>query len=82
MKQTAPPNETQGQLEAEGKTLFTEGQNAFTLRGRSAALEGKPDLITVSGDRGLIVDKKTVSPWPLFVSSWMLCLRGCLKRAT
>jgi len=52
MKHTALLNETRGQLEAEGKTVFTEGQNAFTLRGRSAALGGKPDLITVSGDRG------------------------------
>ena len=62
MKHTALLNETRGQLEAEGKTVFTEGQNAFTLRGRSAALGGKPDLITVSGDRGLIIDTKTGKP--------------------
>ena len=62
MKHTALLNETRAQLEADGKSVFTEGQNAFTLRGRSAALGGKPDLITVSGDRGLILDTKTGQP--------------------
>ena len=64
MKHTTLLNETRDQLEAEGKTVFTEGQNSFTLRGRSAALGGKPDLITVSGDQGLIIDTKTGQPLP------------------
>ena len=32
------------EIEAAGKGGFTENQNSFTLRGRTAVLGGKPDL--------------------------------------
>ena len=51
-------------LEMEGRTVFTEGQNSFTLRGRTAVLGGKPDLITVSDGVGTILDAKTGQPSP------------------
>ena len=56
---TARINEVREQMEAEGYTVFTEGQNGFTLRGSSAAIGGKPDLIARMGDSGTIVDIKT-----------------------
>ena len=35
------------QWEADGYRVFTENQNSFVLRGRTATLGGKPDLIAV-----------------------------------
>ena len=49
-------------MESEGKVVTTEAQNAFTLTGRTAVLGGKPDLVTVSGQIGTIVDVKTGTP--------------------
>lgn len=45
--------------EDEGYTVFTEDQNSFVLRGRSAKLAGKPDLIVKRGDDAVVVDIKT-----------------------
>ena len=64
LQHTALLNRIREQLEDEGKTVFTENQNSFTLRGGTAALGGKPDLITVSGNKGLILDAKTGKPSP------------------
>ena len=61
---TARINEFRDSLEALGQTVFTEGQNSFTLRGRTAALGGKPDLIARSGGTGTIFDIKTGRPSP------------------
>ncbi len=47
-----------GELRAEGYTVTLEDQNAFHLQGRAAKLGGKPDIIGVRGERGLIVDCK------------------------
>ena len=35
--------------EGRGYTVYTENQNGFALRGRSATLGGKPDLIALRG---------------------------------
>ena len=45
--------------------MYVEGQNNFRLRGQTATLAGKPDLIVVHGDDVLIVDVKTgrQQPW-------------------
>jgi len=51
-------------LEKDGKTVFSENQNSFSLRGRTATLGGKPDLITVSDGVGTILDAKTGQPSP------------------
>ena len=52
------------EIESEGRTIFTEGQNSFNLRGRTAVLGGKPDLIAVSDSVGTILDVKTGQPSP------------------
>lgn len=64
IKHTELLNKTIVRLEKEGKTVFTENQNKFTLRGRTANLGGKPDLITVHNNGGTILDAKTGQPSP------------------
>ncbi|MCL0099877.1 PD-(D/E)XK nuclease family protein [Dehalococcoidia bacterium] len=57
-------NKIRNQIETDGDTVFTENQNSFHLRGRTAVLGGKPDLVTVSGTTGTIFDAKTGQPSP------------------
>lgn len=52
------------ELEYHGNKVFIENQNSFNLRGKSATLAGKPDIISVNGDSGLIVDAKTGAESP------------------
>ena len=42
-----------------GYNVRVENQNGFRLRGATATLAGKPDLIAVRGDRALIIEVKT-----------------------
>lgn len=56
--------QVRSQLEAEGKVVFVENQNSFVLRGATAALGGKPDLIATSEGMGIILDAKTGKPNP------------------
>ncbi len=64
LNHTALLNRICSQLEIQGKTVFTENQNFFNLRGNVATLGGKPDLITISGNEGTIYDAKTGNPSP------------------
>ena len=50
--------------EEQGYVVFTEEQNSFVLRGKSAKLAGKPDLIVKQEDSGVVVDIKTGRPFP------------------
>ena len=61
---TAAINETRRDWEGLGFMVSTENQNSFTLKGRSATLGGKPDLIAVRGGTGTIIDVKTGRPSP------------------
>jgi len=47
-------------------TIFLEDQNRFRLPGKASSIVvgGKPDLIAVKGDHGLICDAKTGQPRP------------------
>ena len=56
---TALVNSERESHEKWGYTVYTENQNAFRLRGRSATLAGKPDLIAVKGHDAVIIDAKT-----------------------
>ena len=64
LKHTELLNKVRSEVEIDQTTIFTENQNAFTLRGRTAILGGKPDLITVSDEVGTIIDAKTGQPSP------------------
>ena len=64
MEHSARVVEVRDQWEADGYTVFTESQNAFALRGRSATLGGKADLIAVKDGTGTIIDVKNGQPSP------------------
>ena len=42
-------NESRGTWERKGYSVLTEGQNHFNLKGNSAVLAGKPDLVASQG---------------------------------
>ena len=46
---TAGVNENRCLWEERGYTVYTESQNSFALRGRTATLGGKPDLVAPQG---------------------------------
>ena len=59
LNHTALLNKRRDNWEVGGFDVDVEGQNSFQLRGRSATLAGKPDLITWRDDEAIIVDAKT-----------------------
>ena len=56
---TALVNEARKSREALGYEVSTENQNSFRLRGATATLAGKPDLIAVKGNDLVVIDAKT-----------------------
>ena len=62
MNHTEMLNDVKSGLEKEWNCVFTERQNYFNLRGSSATIAGTPDLIALTGDRGVIYDVKTGQP--------------------
>ena len=56
---TALVNGARESREALGYEVFTENQNSFRLRGATATLAGKPDLIAVKGNDLVVIDAKT-----------------------
>ena len=64
MEHTAKLNECRHYWEEQGHTVLTEGQNSFVLRGKSAALGGKPDLVAWRDNSGTVIDIKTGQPSP------------------
>ena len=59
MEHTALLNKARAEMESTGANVYIEGQNFFTLRGRTATLSGKPDLVSIEGNTGVIGDAKT-----------------------
>lgn len=49
----------QRELEADGWTVYVEDQNSFKLKGRSATVAGKCDLVAVRGEEARIEDCKS-----------------------
>lgn len=47
------------ELRRDGYEVFVEDQNKFTLKGRAATLQGKPDIVAVKEDDFLVVDCKS-----------------------
>ena len=58
LNHTSLPNEKKSQWEARRQKVYVEGQNSFRLRGQSATLAGRPDLIVVRSNDALIIDVK------------------------
>ena len=64
LNHTALVNQARESREKLGYTVYTENQNSFRLRGATATLAGKPDLIAVKGGDAVIIDAKTGRPSP------------------
>ena len=59
LNHTALLNKRKAEWELSHYSVAIEGQNSFQLRGRSATLAGKPDLIALRDGEAVIVDVKT-----------------------
>jgi hypothetical protein len=71
IKHTALLNHAREMLEAQGKVISTESQNWFEIKGKTATLRGKPDLVAV-GDTCIICDAKTGQERPSDVAQVMV----------
>ena len=65
VRHTALLNEQRGQWAGGNRRVYVEGQNAFRLRGQSATLAGRPDLVVLGDRDAIIIDVKTgrEQPW-------------------
>ena len=74
LNHTALLNKRKAEWELSHYNVAIEGQNSFQLRGRSATLAGKPDLITQRDGQAVIVDVKTGQDSPGHVVGVMIYL--------
>ena len=76
LNHTALLNERRANWEVGGYNVEVEGQNSFQLRGRSATLAGRPDLITQreDGSEAVIIDAKTGHESPSHIVQVMIYL--------
>ena len=83
MQHTALLNAQKAKWEQQGHAVCVEGQNAFRLRGQSATLGGKPDLVVARREDALVIDAKTGRdrPWHIVqVMIYMYALPLALPR--
>ena len=59
MGHTALLNQQRQEWEDDGHRVFVEAQNAFRLRGKTATLAGRPDLVVLDDRDATIIDVKT-----------------------
>lgn len=71
---TALVNERISNWQVGGFDVDVEAQNGFQLRGKTATLAGRPDLIVAHDDDALIVDVKTGREQPCHVVQVMIYL--------
>ena len=64
LEHTALLNQERDNLERIGYDVYTENQNLFRLRGQTASIAGRPDLIGEKHHEILISDAKTGRPSP------------------
>ena len=80
---TALLNKQRRRWEQQGYTVLTEGRNSFNLRGSSAVLAGKPDLVARRRDEVAVIDAKTGRPSPAHTAQvliYMYALPRVLER--
>ena len=83
LNHTAQLNEQRKRWQQQGYTVLTEGQNSFNLRGSSAVLAGKPDLVARRRDEVTVIDAKTGRTTPAHTAQvliYMYALPGVLER--
>ena len=71
---TALVNERIGNWTIGGYVVDVEAQNRFELRGRTATLAGRPDIIAHREDKAVIVDAKTGHESPSHAMQVMIYL--------
>ena len=74
MSHTALLNERRANWEAGGFDVDIEAQNRFELRGRTATLAGRPDIIAHREEDAVIVDAKTGNESPSHAVQVMIYL--------
>ena len=62
LKHTELLQQTRGYCERQGYQVSVDSQNFFTLRGRSATLAGRPDLVATRDNETVVVDVKAGQP--------------------
>ena len=72
MSHTAQLQVVRAKWEDLGYRVYTEGQNSFALRGWSATLGGKPDLVAVRNGSGAVIDVKSGKDSPSHCAQVML----------
>ena len=83
MNPTALLNQQRQTWEQQGYTVLTEGQNSFNLRGSSAVLAGKRDLVARRRDEITVIDAKTGRLSPAHATQvliYMFALPRALER--
>ncbi len=83
MNHTALLNVQRVRWGQQGYSVLTEGQNSFNLRGSSAVLAGKPDLVARRRDQITVIDAKTSRPSPAHTAQvliYMYALPCALER--
>ena len=83
LNHTALLNEQRERWEQQGYSVLTEGQNSFNLRGSSAVLAGKPDMVARRRDQITVIDAKTGRPSPAHTAQvliYMYALPRALER--
>ena len=73
LRHNALLNEQIEQWQDLGCTVAVANQNAFRLRGRTAILAGKPDLIVGCDDKVMIVEVKTGREQPGHAVQLRIC---------
>ena len=81
LNHTSLLNEKKSQWEARRQKVYVEGQNSFRLRGQSATLAGRPDLIVERSNDALIIDIKAGRVQPAHVVQIMIYMYA-LPRAS
>ena len=66
--------QTRRYYERQGCQVSVDSQNAFTLRGNSATLAGRPDLVVTRGNEVKVVDVKVGHPSPSHTAQVMTYL--------
>ncbi len=72
LNHTSLLNEKKSQWEERRQKVYVEGQNSFRLRGQSATLAGRPDMIVVRSNDALIIDVKAGREQPSHVVQIMI----------
>ena len=72
MEHTALLNKERDQRKNDGYRVMTEGQNSFLLRGKTAVLAGKPDLVAIKENDAIVIDIKSGKEKPSHVAQVMI----------